>query len=256
MLAPQALMRLISQRARPTFNPDSVNNDTTLRGGSYGEAFSLSLVRKSHLLADEGSYFVTNNGQTTLSTNNGTAFSATAPFIIVQNGNALASGLRLYLDYIALVTTVAGSAASAASSINAAVVIDNTLRYSSGGSNLSTNIVSPNMDASVSSGANVFAGVVTATAASGAARTIVGQRILRPTVSATVLDVIGEQKLINFGNVEGAQGSFTLANANMITNSLPPIIIGPGGSALFYIWTTSTTPVTPQYIPELGFWVR
>lgn len=256
MLSPQALVKLFAQRALPTFNPDSVNNDNGWRGGSRGEGYVMSLVRKAHMLADEGSYFVTNNAQTGVATNNGTSFSATAPFVVVQNNNTVQSGLRAYLDYITLVTTVAGSAASGASTINAAVVIDSILRYTSGGTNITANVVSPNMDGSFTSGVSAYVGAITAAAASGSARTVCGFRILRPTVSATVLDALGEQKILNFGNVEGAQGSFTLANANMITNSLPPVIIGPGCSALLYIWTTSTTPVTPQYAPEIGLWVR
>lgn len=256
MLSPQALIKGLVSRILPASNPDGSNTDAALRLGRYGEVYDLPLVRKSHLLADEGSYFVTNNAQTGVATNNGTAFSATAPFCVVQNNNSLASGARLYLDYIALVTTTAGSAASGASSINAAVVIDNILRYSSGGTNITSSIVAANMDLTTGSGAAVYIGAVTALAASPVARTVCGFRILRPTVSATVLDILGEQKLLNFGNVEGGQGSFTPANANLITNSFPPVVIGPQSSALIYIWTTSTTPVTPQYAPEVGFWVR
>jgi hypothetical protein len=255
MLSPQALIRGLVSRGRPSFNPDSLNNDVALRQWSYGESAVMSVVRKAHLLADEGSYFTIHNNQTGVTTNNGTSFSATAPFLIVQNGNSVASGLRVYLDYLALVTTTAGSAASGASSINAAVAIDSALRFSSGGTTLGAP-QGVNMDQSLVSNVTCYVGAVTASAASGAARTLCGFRILRPTVSATVLDVLGEQKYCNFGNVEGGQGSFTLANANLITNTFPAVVIGPQSSALFYIWTTSTTPVTPQYAPEIGLWVR
>jgi hypothetical protein len=94
--------------------------------------------------ADEGCYFVTNNAQTGIAMTTTVAFSATAPFLIIQN-TAAAGGKKIYLDYLDLVTTAAGSAASGLTLIQAAVYLDSILRYSSGGTNLTANIASPNM---------------------------------------------------------------------------------------------------------------
>src|SRR6266576_1658296 len=128
MLSPQALIRGLVQRARPSFNPDSANNDVGVRLSSYGEVLNQPLVRKSHNLADEGSYFVANNAQTAITPTYG-ALVATSPFIVLQNQNTL--GQRLYLDYVAIIAAAAGTFASAGVMTNIAVVVDNVLPYTS-----------------------------------------------------------------------------------------------------------------------------
>jgi hypothetical protein len=68
-------------------------------------------------------------------------------------------------------------------------------------------------------------------------RAISPLRVVRPVVSGTVLDVVGETKLFNFGGVEAMlNGSITIANANFIPVPMPPVIIGPDQSALLYLW--------------------
>ena len=245
----------------PQQDPDNERDGAPIRAGRYGEAYTLPLVRKSHSIADEGSYFVVNNAQSGITTGTSSAFSATAPFFIISNSDSFGNSnqKRIYLDYLNLVTTTAGSAASGLVNIQMAIVIDNTLRFSSGGTVLTNNVVNPNMDApAAKSVALVYAGALTATAASAAARTVVGMRILRPTVSGTVTDVVGETKNINFGGVEGSQnGSITVANANIIPVPAPPIIIGPGQSALVYIWfNNGATVVAAAYAVEAGWWER
>ncbi|SRR6266478_872881 len=256
MLSPQALLRGLVSRIMPAMNPDSQNVDVAQRFGRYGEGTVLSYIRKSHLLADEGSYFIANNAQTGALTNTGVAYSATAPVIIVQNQDS-PGGKRLYLDYINLITTAAGTD-TAAGQIAVGLAIDNILRWSSGGSQLAA-AVSPNMDLPLASVAVVYFGALTAIGASAKARLLVGQRTVRPVVSATVVDVVGEQKFFNFGGVEGgSQGNIVVANANVIPVPLPPVVIGPGHSALFYIWFPNCTSVSPapQYLPEIGWFER
>jgi hypothetical protein len=164
----------------------------------------------------------------------------------------------VYLDYIALVAIVAGACTTTAGYIAAAVVTDTGNRYSSGGTNLTANIVNPNYTAaaSVPAGVAVYAGAITATGAT-AARTIVGVRNIRPNVSATVINVIGDMNLINFGSVEGATGSIVVANANIMPQAFPPVVVPPFSSALFYLsYPAMTAPSAATFAPELGFWVR
>jgi hypothetical protein len=203
--------------------------------------------------ADEGCYFVTNNAQTGVAMTTTVAFSATAPFLIIQN-TAAAGGKKIYLDYLDLVTTAAGSAASGLTLIQAAVYLDSILRYSSGGTNLTANIASPNMALSPTSVAAVYAGAITSAAAS-AARAICGLRTIRPTVSATVADVVGEMKHFSFGGSASARGvAITVASPNVIPVPLPPIIVGPQQSALIYLfYAAAGTPVAASYAPELGW---
>jgi hypothetical protein len=206
--------------------------------------------------ADEGAYFVANNAQTGVAMTTTLAFSATAPFLVIQN-TAAAGGKKIYLDYVDLGTTAAGSAASGLTLIQMALYLDSILRYSSGGTNLSANIVCPNMAVSPTSVAAVYAGAITAAAAS-AARAVSGLKTVRPTVSATVADVVGELKHFTFAGGAASHGApITVAAANVISIPLPPIVIGPQQSALIHLfYAAGGTPVAASYAPEIGWYER
>lgn len=254
MLPPSALMKGLASRTLPTKNSDSANIDVPQRMDPYGGSYVQTRHRKQHVFVDEGTYFNCNNAQSGVAIDTTSGFTATKPFLLIENLDS-PGGKIIKLDYAALVTTVAGSAASALTLIQMAIVIDSILRYSSG-TDLTTKIVNPNMSSTNGSKARITAGA-TAVAASAQARTIVGLRTLRPTVSATVADVVGETKLLNFGGVEGVSaGSITVANANIIPVALPAIQVAPQQSALIYVfYAASGTPVAAQYAPELG-WVE
>jgi hypothetical protein len=255
MLSPQALFRGLVQRALPSFNADSANTDVAATFDPYGRMYTQPLVRKAHNLADEGSYWVTNNAQTAIAPTYGTAFAALNPFITIYNANATQ---RAYLDYAALAAIVAGACTTTVGYIAFAALIDSGNRYSSGGSNLTANIVNPNGAApgGNGSGLTIWCGAITASAAVNP-RVIVGLRNLRPGVSTTVINVVGDMHLLNFGGVEGAVGSIVAANANIMPQALPPIIIGPGQTALLYIWfPVMSAPSAATFAPELGLWVR
>lgn len=258
MLSPQALISGIVARLRPVFNSDNQNNDVKLRLDPYGAPYTQPLVRKQHNLSDEGSYYVTNNAQTGIASAYNTAFTPTAPFLLVYNGNLAAGAPSVNLDYLALVAIAAGACTTAAGYIAGAVVIDSGNRYSSGGTNLTGSIVNPNANApNAPAGISVYCGAIAATAASGSARTIVGVRNLRPNVSLTVINVVGDMNLVNFGSVEGATGSIVVANANVMPQAFPPVQVAPGWSALFYLtYPVMSAPSAATFAPELGFWVR
>jgi hypothetical protein len=250
------MIRGLVQRALPFLKPDSTDNDVGLRLWPYGEVATQPLIRKAHGLADEGSYFVANNAQTGVASPAVATFTAASPLLIVQNGYPV-GGPRVYLDYLALVTTAAGGWASAGVNEQLTVVVDTANRYSSGGTTLTPQ--NPNTGALVGSApqVGVYFGAPTATSAGASARTICGLRILRPAVSATVADVIGELKILNFGGVEATMnGSITIANANQIPHPLPPVVIAPGGTALVYFTLNGTTPSAASFAPELGLFVR
>lgn len=252
-LSPQALIKGIVARALPSLNADGYNTDVAARLHSYGEMMTMPVVRKAHVLADEGSYYVANNGTTAVSRQIGTSFSATVANLVIQNNSTTQ---RLFVDYIANTAVTATTAASGATLTNYAIVIDNGSRYSSGGTNILP--ISPNMAASTPSNiATIYTGQVTATAATSAARTIIGQRIFRPAASATALSVIGDMVYLNFGGVEGAEaGSLTVANPSIVPHSVAPIVLGPSQSMVLYLWLTATTPAAGTDLWEVGFWVR
>jgi hypothetical protein len=258
-LSSQGLIRALVAKGLPPPNFDGFNNDVALRLWTYGELVTMPLVRKAHSLAVEGTYYVVNNAQTGIVPTYGTGLVATSPFIVIQNQTLPALNQNLYLDYIALTSIAAGACTTAVGYTAASVVIDNILRYTSGGTNLTGSIVSPNMGAGVNnSSATVYCGAIVAPAASGAARTVVGIRNVRPGVSTTVINVVGDNIVFNFGGVEAANaGSVTVANASLIPVPMPPVVIGPGQAALLYLWyPVLTAPSAATYAPEIGFWVR
>lgn len=259
-LSPQAFIRGLVSRALPSFNPDSYNNDVGFRMASYGEMYNQPLVRKSHNLADEGSYFIINNGQTGITPPLATGFVATTPALLIYNNDTL--GRRLYMDYINMTAQVAVTATtSVVGEANAfvAVSVDNGNRYTSGGSVLPAP-VNPNM-AYQTTTPNItsYFGQITAAAASGSVRNLVGQRVTRPSPTTAALDLVGDTWMMNFGGVEAVgNSSQVVTNANIIPVPLPPVIIGQGQSLLLYLWWANHTPAggAAGMLPEIGFWVR
>lgn len=266
MFSPQALIKGLVSRALPTPTLDGAESEGAARLSRYRELGVISFVRKAHMLADEGAYFTTNNAQTGLATGVQTAFTATAPFVLIQNTD-VASGKRIYVDYMALVASAAGAASAGGTYTAFAITIDSTLRFSAlgTGANLTPQNVSPNTDINaLVSVASVYCGALTATAASAKARTIVGNRNLRFTVLATgAFAVIGDTFFLNFGGVEGSglgvtgSGPGVMANPVMLSNPQLPVVIGPQQSMLLHIWYPGATVTTGiSFFPEISWWER
>jgi hypothetical protein len=266
MLSPQALIRGVVSRIIPPAAFDNPNVDVPQVFGRYGEARIASYIRKAHLLADEGSYYVAANGQTAITGQTTTAFTATSPSLLISNTDSATNPLakRIYLDYIHLLNGgTAYSNATSNTGIFWHLLLDTGNRYTSGGTALT--IASPNMDLSQkSSVALVNAGAITASAATNAVRTIVGQRFMRAPVSGTALTLANLDEFhFNFGGVESHVGNFLQASATLEANMVnkafagPAVIIGPGQSLLFYINCIAGGAVTAgNLIYEVGWWER
>jgi len=230
-------------RTRPAATLDSATPTPVRRTGRDGSDYVLPLMPTMAWLADEGSYRTVANAQTGLATAAApTAFSATNPFLTIYNSDSI-GGKRIYLDYITLICTAVGTGAA---SIQAAVVVDTGNRYSSGGSSLTANVVNPNMDVANGTIAVVNAGNVTATAASGAARTVIGQRALKGAIG-----VVGDNYTLAFGGVDKIANIVT-ATLTFSSQSAPPVVIGPGQTALLHLWFPSQSAAS-SYIAEAGW---
>jgi hypothetical protein len=253
-------------RALPQPTSDNVEGEWRL--GRYRDGMVINLVPTKHGLADEGSYFTTNNAQTgIIGPNSPTAFSDINPSVIMVIANADSPGnaasKRICIDQFTLLCTAAGAAASGLTFLNFGWTTDNGDRYTSGGTDITPNIVNINMDvAPRSSIAKVRFGAITPTAATGSRRTVVGQRMFRPLNTATAMLVAQDFFLMTFGAVEpnfGPQTDLSTAKTSAGTWAfpLPPIEIGPGESALLHTWSPGaalTTGVT--FLPELYWFER
>lgn len=264
MLSPQALLRGLVSRALPSANPDSPNIDAASRFGRYGENAVLSYIRKNHLLADEGTYFVANNLQTAITGQTTTAYDATKPSLLIVNTDSVSnsSAKRIYLDYIHLLNGgTAYSNATSNTSIVWSVALDTSNRYSSGGTQLTVN--NPNNDLAQGSVSLAYAGALVTTAAQSL-RTIVGQRLMRAPISTTALTTANLDEFhFNFGGVEAQSASALQASATLEANMVnktfagPPVVIGPNQSLLFNINCIAGGAVTAgNFVYEVGYWIR
>jgi len=267
MLSPQALLKGLVQRALPYALTDGPEAERFLRLSRYGDIYIHSLIRKQHLLADEGSYFVTNNSSTAITGQTNTAFTAVNPTVSIFNRGSPtdSQAKRIYLDYIYLLN--GGTAFTNATSNTGtfcAVLLDSQDGVT-GGTALSP--LSVNQDISpANSIASIRVGALTAPTGTAALRTIVGQRLVRAPVSATALTLANlDFFYFNFGSVEptatmvpATSSTATLEVLPVMRHiNLPPIVIGPGQSIWFYIFSVAAGAVTAgNFLPEIGWWER
>lgn len=233
-------------RTRPHAELDGTDMDPRL--SRYREQMVVPSVCTKHPLADEGSYFVTNNAQTGIANAAApTSFSATNPFILIYNNGTPSDDFapRFYIDYAMLLATAAGTGGT---SVQFAITKDRGNRYTSGGTDLTANIsnVGPTSMASL---ARVFAGNITASAASASARTIIGNRFFKGAIP-----VAGDQYSVRFGPA-GVSDIISISTILANTQNLPPIVLGPDESLLIHLWLPAQSAAS-SYAPELGWWER
>lgn len=237
----------IVNRNRPTRFLDN-QESPSIRLGPYSEQFTMPLGLDMANYATEGTYFTVNNGQTGIATAAApTAFSATNPFIVIYNtedpSNPAAETIQL--DYIALLDTAAGTAGA---SVQCAVTIDNNFRYTSGGTELTSQIKNVNGSMNNSSVARVFAGNITSPAASSSVRTIVGNRYMK-----SAIPVAGDTYVLKFGGAS-APHYIGISTITFSLNNVPKIILPAGWSALLHLWLPSQSAAS-SYAPEIG-WIE
>lgn len=272
-MSPGAVFRGVVSRLLPTPFADDRDNDKPARYGRYGEIFANLITGKQHGLADEGAYFVAHNAQTGIATSLiSTAFSQTTlgPFLIITNTDTAGTGKSIYLDYLNLICTAAGTLASAGTNYMFAWSVDQSAaRYTSGGTDLTASAAANggllNVNTGVpkrSTSAQINAGALTLAAASSAARIIVPQRLFRLTVSTTAAGVVQDEIRMNFGGIDpSVSGIVDLTTAKTVAYrevlNLPPIVIAPQHCAILHLWSPgSAINGAISYLPELGYWER
>jgi len=239
--------------------PIAENTDGPARLSRYGAVVVESMYGGAkHPLVEEGSYLVAINptistGMTQVAAQ--TAFSDTAPNLYIFNaenpGNPNAKSI--YMDYVKMIAT---AAATAATSIQYAFVLDSAQRAPTTDNTQALTIVNPNGNAP-----NLISPVVrwqnSATAsvipASSAAKRVVGRGCLGG------LNVAGDVMRIVFGSTDvGSHAGLTAVQAAALRNCAdhsPAIIVPPGWSLVGHLWApASTASWNPEV--EVAFWAR
>ncbi len=224
-----------------------------MRTSTRGEQVVTSLTGgKLHALADEGSYFLATNptvatGIAGIAAADG--YNAAETLFLLYNQSTEAEAVRLYLDFLELQCTVVDTAGT---DIRFDHHIDNTDRFTSGGSNITP--VSPNMDSTASPKGRLRFGAVVSASASSSVRYLGGRQL-----SSTDL-VTNDLMLFTYGG----SNAFSSQAANLTEEATlarfwhvacPPVVLGPGDSYLFTINCASQTGAA-TWTFNAGWWER
>lgn len=243
-------VRPVGAVARSLPSRQADNTQIGLRMSSRGEAYVQTLGKPRYQSCDEGSYFVATNptpGTGIAGIAATGAFADAESLLLVHNANTDASAKRVYIDYLRLTVTAAGTDGTDHRYVSK---LDSSVdRYTSGGSAITP--VNPNMDDSSTAAATVKFGALVTTAASANAR-LVSNGLLR-----NVITVVGDVYTFDFGGDVPAAPSHAVAGtaiANLVVRH-PPIVLGPGDSWVLSLHATAQTGAT-SYEFELGWWER
>lgn len=203
-------------------------------------------------LADEGSYFVARNP--TIGTGVAGIAAADAAddletLLFLRNTSADSEGKRIYLDYLRLVPTAAGTNGTTTQYYS--WIDTGTSRYTSGGSAITPQNV--NMDSSESAPVTCMFGALVTAAASADKRTVGGG-----SLRLGVIKVIGDIYTFEFGPARGALPTSLVTSGTaqaIVTVRHAPVVLGPGDMFGLEVYAASQT-VAASFEFELGFWVR
>ena len=217
------------------------------RISGYGEPYVLPFSPR--LAADEGGYFLARNatpGTAQAGHAAPTTHDTAKPFVMLKNG-AEAGGSRVYLDYLKLLVTAAGTAGT----LNYAThTIDKSRTPGTGG--VALTVVNVNLQSTRSTVlSSALAGpIVPGESNSGEARIVAHQR------ARTVIPVVGDLLLFNFGGAAIPSGA-VMAGTTELERVIhcPPIVLGPGDSYHLVLWRASQSAAA-SYEVEIGFWER
>jgi hypothetical protein len=259
MARTDVLNGIVTYRGKPTASTQDGNTaGVYMRGGRYGEAYSLSLVPTKHLLADEGSYFTAQNpaiGTGVALNAQIQAFSDTNALFVLKNNAPLGSGLRIYLDYLRLILT---ATTTSAVSIDFLVKLDYISRVpTTAASGTAMTPVNVNGDDATGSAMSALAfnnsGAMTIAAASPSARVAARAHL------ATGIGLVGDEYILQFGASErSSSAALTAAKAvapGRYVADAAPVIFGPQQYAVIHRWSL-TEAGPPSYEFELGWWER
>lgn len=242
------IAKLLSSIAK---SPDGTR-DPGQRNGQYGERHVLNIVPTKHLLAEEGSYFVSTNPTigTGVAAGIQTTFSDTLAAFVIRNTD-VAGGKSIYLDYIKLLCTVAPASAT---SLQYAGKLEPATPRAATAAVATLTPVNVNGGVAVQPMARIdaFTGGAweTVPAASTSAR-IVSRGALRGVIA-----VIGDELILAFGSVDPAGGAGAPSSGSRQGGSAAPVVIPPGGSYTLHLWFPANAATGPSFEYEIGHYER
>jgi len=229
----------------PNATSNSVNGPVA--GTRRGSMHVAPMNKPMYGPAEVGKYFVATNPTAGTGIAGIAAADGTNPLenlISVYNTDTAAGGTRIYLDYLTLTLTAAGTNGT---NLAWEANIDDGDRYTSGGTAITETC--PNMAASATASvARHHFGALVSPAAVSARR--VGSGVLR-----VVIGVVGDIYNFNFGGggVAGAQGIINATAPVCMTIPVAPVVLGPGDSFLFETNAASQSgAISWEY--QLGYW--
>jgi len=231
-------------------SPSRLSNGATraARMSAFGELVGERGKADLVGLCDDGAYYVATNptpgtGVAGIAAADG--FDDTEALLYLRNNATASEGTRIYLDYILLSATAAGTNGT---NFSYAMTLDTgAARYASGGSAITP--VSPNMQNSDSPSCTLYFGAVVPSTSS--TDRLVSHKPLR-----SVIKVVGDKYLFDFG---GSKDTSDMATAGTAICNMripcPPVVLGPTDMFLLHEFAASQS-VAATYEFEIGFWVR
>ncbi len=175
-----------------------------------------------------------------------TTFADTAPLMILRNTSA---SKKIIMHYVKLICTVAGATTT---SSRLAAILDVANRYTSGGSDLTANIVNAASNAGNASIADCRFGAILAAAAS--AKRQIGNTVLK--TQAAPCWTVGDEITLKFGDGADSPTLNGAAALNITKYMGPCVLAGLNHSLLLHMWNPANATTAPSWELEAAWWER
>jgi hypothetical protein len=190
---------------------------------------------KQYRYGDAGKYYTVTNATpgTGLISGVVTSLADTTPYIVFKNNNAVATGIKCYLDFLQLDVTVVGTTFSGSRKF--AHKLDSsqtTTRYTSGGTGPITAVNTSADNSTSTSGAQVYVGAITAAAAGSA-------RLVSSGTLCSAIEVVFSTFVFDYASPFQQPYTGLVDNSTTVMHKVfptAPIVVGPQEHYLLHIW--------------------
>lgn len=241
---------------------ETEGEEAEVRVGRFGEVYTQGVVPTKHVLADEGSYFVTGSPTpgTGIAMTISTAFSDTVAMFAIKNtdSKANAGSKRIYLDYIRLM--LFGTPPTAQVSRQFALKRSrSTDREPTTAANKT--ILIPVNQAGAAGRASVARPLsYSAAAAMTVPASVASDEVVGRCSVPTGIGIAGDEYILKFGGEsQPVFQALTAAKAvvpGRYVTTLSPVIIEPDEWLVVHEWCLTEATNGPTFEFEIGWWER